>query len=91
MPDERDKLVRRLQAQADAMRDQPIELILADQPGPYRLPKCQRGSVNIPDVNTVELILGTEHGQRILVEMDFAGFEALHGAMSFVLSKWKKT
>ena len=91
MPDEKDELVRRLQAQADGMRDQPIELTLANMPGPFRLPKCQRAGVNILDGHRAELIFDTERGQRILVEMDSAVFESLHGAMSFALKNGKKT
>jgi hypothetical protein len=67
------------------MRDQPIELILANQPGPYRLTKCISVALNILDPDRAELILDTKSGQRILVELDSEAIEALGDLISLAL------
>jgi hypothetical protein len=82
-----DELVRRMQARADAMRDQPIELILANAPGPYRLPKCTTAGLNVPYPHRPELILDTENGQRILIELDPEALEALGDLISLALGR----
>jgi hypothetical protein len=68
MSDDVRKLVERLQARADAMREEPIELMLGSQPGPYKAPLCNRvGLLNTPDMRGLRL--ETDKGHVVLVPM----------------------
>ena len=56
MSDDLRKLVASLQARAEAMRDEPIELMLGNQPGPYKVPLCNKaGLMNTPDMRGLRL------------------------------------
>jgi hypothetical protein len=87
--DEERELVRRLQERANAMGP-PVELMLANAPGPYRLPKCNYVALNILDPNRAELILDTEHGQRILIEVDSKVVETSRDLTAFALKGAKR-
>jgi hypothetical protein len=68
MSSEENELIRRLQARADAMRKEPIELMLGSQPGPYKAPLCNRaGLMNIPDMQGLRL--ETDKGHVLLIPM----------------------
>lgn len=68
MSDDVRKLVEQLQARADAMREQPIELMLGSQPGPYITPQCNRVALmNTPDMRGIRL--ETDKGHIVLVPM----------------------
>jgi hypothetical protein len=90
MSSEEEDLVRRLQAQADGMRDPPLELLLGNDPGPYQLPLCVRVAVHTPDANTAQLILDTERGQRILVPLPADVLVSLGDLISFLINQGKK-
>jgi hypothetical protein len=62
---------------------------LAD-PGPYQLPLCSRAAVHILDSSTAQLILDTDHGQRILVPLRADALVSLGDLISFVLNQGKK-
>jgi hypothetical protein len=79
-------LIQRLKACAEVMRADPIQTALANEPDPCRLPKCHSASVQLTPLMGL-LILDTQSGQRILVEMSAETFERLHGAMSIALAK----
>ena len=81
------KLVEHLQAQADAMRDQPIEIQLANQPGPYQLPKCTSVGLIIHSPNKAELLLHAETGQQIQVEIDTQVMRTLHELTKAALNR----
>jgi hypothetical protein len=71
-----DELVRRLQARANAMRSEPIELTLGSQPGPYRVPLCTRvGLMNTEDIQGLRL--ETDKGQVVLLPMTGEALESL--------------
>ncbi len=73
--DERD-LVRRLQARADSMRPEPIELMLDNQPGPYKVPLCTRvGLLNTDDMQGLRL--ETDKGHVVLLPMTGEALESL--------------
>jgi hypothetical protein len=64
--EEERKLVERLQARASAMRKEPIELMLGNQPGPYITPQCIRvGLQNTEDMTGLRL--ETDKGHVVLV------------------------
>jgi len=68
MSDDVRKLVERLQARAEAMREEPIELMLGSQPGPYKVPLCnQAGLLSTPDMRGLRL--ETDKGHVVLVPM----------------------
>jgi hypothetical protein len=63
------KLVAGLQARADAMRSEPIELMLGNQPGPYKAPLCIRVALmNTPDMRGLRL--ETDKGHVLLIPMN---------------------
>lgn len=64
---ELDEFVRRQQARADAMRKEPLPILLGSEPGPYRLPPCTSASIVALSPTESELILDTAAGQRILI------------------------
>jgi hypothetical protein len=84
MSSEETDLVRRLQAFADGLREKPLPLLLANDPGPYQLPRCRSASVHILDSDTAQLILDTENDQRILVPMSADLLESLGRTISSV-------
>jgi hypothetical protein len=86
MSSEENDLVRRLQAMADGLRDKPLPLLLANDPGPYQLPLCTRASVHILDSGTAQLILDTESDQRILVPLSVDLLGALMGTIAAALT-----
>jgi hypothetical protein len=88
--DEERKLVARLQAMADRLREEPLPLLLANDPGPYQLPLCTRASVHILDSGMAQLILDTENDQRILVPLSIDLLGALGGTISASLTLRKK-
>jgi hypothetical protein len=68
MSDDERKLVEKLQARADAMRKEPIELMLGSQPGPYRVPLCSRvGLLDNSDMRGLRL--ETDKGHVVLIPM----------------------
>ena len=81
MSDDKKELARRLQAMSDALQE-PIELRLAKGPRPYQLSKCTGVGLNILDPNKAELLLATEQGHRILIEIDSQTAETLHDLLS---------
>ncbi len=86
MSSEENDLVRRLQAKADGLRKEPLQLLLAKDPGPYQLPLCTRVSVHILDSDTAQLILDTESDQRILVPLSVDLLAALKGTIAAALT-----
>jgi hypothetical protein len=78
MNEEERKLVERLQARAEAMRDEPIELMLGSQPGPYKAPLCSRvGLISSPDMRGLRL--ETDKGHVVLVPMTDEALLSLMG------------
>jgi hypothetical protein len=73
---------------ADAMRDEPIPVMLANQPGPHRLPKCKTVGVVIRSPDKADLLSDAESGQCMLVELDPNSIESSHNLLSVALKGW---
>jgi hypothetical protein len=84
------QLVQRMQAHSGAMRDQPIEVVLSSQPGPYELPPCKSAAVGILPSGTPGLILDTENDQRIFVPLSLDLLGALGRTITFALTPRKE-
>jgi hypothetical protein len=84
------QLVKRLQARSAALRDKPLPLLLANDPGPYELPLVTSASVSILPSGTAQLILDTENDQQILVPLSLDLLEALGSTIKFALTPRKE-
>jgi hypothetical protein len=75
----------RKQDRAQVMRNEPIQLSLAEGPGPYRLPRCTFASGRIPESNKAELVLDMEGGQYVLVQLNSKACESLKQFLSLAI------
>jgi hypothetical protein len=85
-----EEIVRRLQAQTDALSKGSIELNLGTDPALYQLPPCISAGVDFPEVGMAQLRLDTQRGHRLMIPLSDEAVLSLRNILNLFVKERDK-